>query len=608
MKLTVYKKRLITLALAGGLMLVVCAVQAQLSYDYLKAADSYFKKADYSSAFAYYEKFLQAKGGAGDEHDPYAITSAKKKAAVSSKQQAVYQLAESYRLLTVYDKAAPLYQQITAEHAAEFPLAYYHYATCLRALARYSEAEKAINSFIGSYKENDSYSANAQRELLNLRFIQQQLQKGDSAQYAISKISKGKEGASYAPVWAGDNTLLFTATWTEGGKGHTNHLFKATYNNGELSNVSRAGLPASDLHEGAAVLSADGNTMYLTRWQVKGGKKSAAIYVSRKTNNGTHTEWQAPVALSEVVNTTGYNSQQPFLMPGGKQLLYVSDKPGGQGGLDIWVAELNSDGNPVKTTNPGMGINTQFNEQAPYYHAASRTLVFASEGRVGMGGYDLFYSKGTVGNWDAPENFGYPVNSVKDDIYFASRGSSDNILEQVVLSSDRSAVCCLELLQLQKQQPVVAKVTPPVPDSAVVTKTEPEKPVVKEPLTKEPVETVTVLGNVFFELNKATVTRQSYPQLDSLAIQLQARANTIVEISGHTDDTGSDELNQQLSEERAANVVAYLVSKGVSKSRLTAKGYGATKPVAPNKNADGTDNPAGREKNRRTEMRIITIQ
>lgn len=603
MKLIAYKKRLITIAIAGGCMLLVSSVQAQLSADYLRAADNYFRKADYSSASAYYEKYLQGGGKAQTGQDPYVIQAAKKTATAGNKQQAVYQLAESYRLLTNYGKAAPLYQQVAEGQAAQFPLAYYHYATVLRALGKYEEAEKALNRFVGTYTVKDNYSATAQRELQNLRFIQQQLKKGDSMQYTITKISQGKEGASYAPVAAADNTLLFTATWTEGGKGHTNHLFTASYENGALKGIDKAALPVTDMHEGAASVSADGSTLYLTRWQVKDGKKQAAIYSSKKGADG---RWAAPVALAAVVNAPGANTQQPFIMPDGKQLLFVSDKPGGMGGYDIWVADLSAAGEPVSAANLGETVNTPFNEQAPYFHAPSSTLVFASEGRVGMGGYDLFYSKGTPGHWAAAENFGYPVNSVKDDMYFASVGKSDNILEQVVFSSDRSAVCCLELMQLQKAAPVV--VTPPVADSAPVVKAEPVKPVEKEPVTATPVEEVVVLENVFYEINKAAVTSPSYPALDKIAARLNSEPGTHVEISGHTDDTGSDEWNQLLSEERAARVVAYLVNKGVAKERLTFKGYGARKPVAPNKNEDGTDNPEGRRKNRRTEMRILRVK
>ncbi len=160
--------------------------------------------------------------------------------------------------------------------------------------------------------------------------------------------------------------------------------------------------------------------------------------------------WSEPVPADAVINAEGANAQQPFVMPDGKYLLYASDKPGGYGGFDLYAAELGPDGKPKRSFNLGSTINTSGDEQAPYYHAASGTLVFSSNARIGMGGFDFYYSKGTIDKWEEPVNFGYPVNSVKDDIYFVSRGGAKNILEDVFLSSDRMAECCLEMFYLKK--------------------------------------------------------------------------------------------------------------------------------------------------------------
>ena len=154
-----------------------------------------------------------------------------------------------------------------------------------------------------------------------------------------------------------------------------------------------------------------------------------------------------------TINADGYNTQQPFVTPDGKYLLFSSNRNGGQGGYDLWYAPLEN-GKPGTPQNMGAVINTSYDEQAPSYHEASGSLIFSSNGRVGMGGYDFFQSKGSMGNWGEPENLGYPVNSVKDDIYFTSRGPAKNILEDVVLSSDRDAACCLELFSLKKIRPL----------------------------------------------------------------------------------------------------------------------------------------------------------
>ena len=115
-----------------------------------------------------------------------------------------------------------------------------------------------------------------------------------------------------------------------------------------------------------------------------------------------------------------------------------------------------------------------------------------------------------------------------------------------------------------------------------------------------------VLKNVYYELDKSDISTQAKSAIDSTLFELMQKATDIVvEVSAHTDSIGNAEYNKKLSQERADNVVKYLVSKGVSKKRLVAKGYGAEKPVAPNKKPDGSDNPEGREKNRRSEFRVV---
>jgi outer membrane protein OmpA-like peptidoglycan-associated protein len=317
------------------------------------------------------------------------------------------------------------------------------------------------------------------------------------------------------------------------------------------------------------------------------GKKSSAIYTSKKQDRA----WAEPVLLDTLVNTPGYNAQQPYLLADGKTLLFASDKPGGNGGFDLWYAILDANGKPEKAANLGNTINTINDEQAPYYHAASGTLVFSCNGRVGMGGFDFFYSKGAIDAFAIPENFGYPVNSIKDDLYFTSRGNEKNILEDVLLSSDRSAECCLEIFSLKKTIPVeVVKVDTPVTSL----------------VTEEPkVETVIILDNVYYDFDRSTLRQESFPTLDKLVSLLNEYPTMVIEIRAHTDNMGDDKYNQLLSDARAQKVVAYLISKGIDKGRLQSKGYGATMPIAPTKHEDGTDDAEGRQKNRRTEFKVL---
>jgi OmpA-OmpF porin, OOP family len=281
-----------------------------------------------------------------------------------------------------------------------------------------------------------------------------------------------------------------------------------------------------------------------------------------------------------------------------------------------------------------------------------------------MGGQDFFYTQGKPGNWQEPVNLGYPVNSVKDDVYFVSTGGARNILENVLLSSDRAAACCLELFALQKKrplkqvsgrvvacetgeplqgaslsivdagnQPVFSKVTDAsgsysftLEDFTALKATatregyrsgalEVKTPADTEALTLAnpaiclsripEVGETEVLNNVYYAFNKAYLLDASFASLDKLVAMLNDNPKVTIEIGGHTDSKGADQYNLKLSEARARSVVAYLVGKGIEGSRLVARGYGESVPVAPNTKEDGSDNPQGREQNRRTEFKIL---
>ena len=119
---------------------------------------------------------------------------------------------------------------------------------------------------------------------------------------------------------------------------------------------------------------------------------------------------------------------------------------------------------------------------------------------------------------------------------------------------------------------------------------------------------VFVLENVEYDFNKATLRPSSYKTLNDLVEVMKIKNNMIIEIAGHTDNKGTDEHNNKLSQERAESVRNYLISKGIGKDRVLAKGYGASQPIAQNQNSDGSDNPEGRQKNRRTEVKVIQPQ
>jgi OmpA-OmpF porin, OOP family len=666
-----YMRKLVTV------VLVVTGLQgfSQFTYDYLRAADQFFSKGDYFSATQYYEKYLgvgasNIKRKATPAYSPYTIQSRTQKrggtsvAAVSSRQQAVYNLAESYRMLNYPALAEPQYKKILGSGAAQFPLLQFHYGTTLRSMEMFDDAATAFNTFLNGYTGNDEYTAAAKTELLNLEFIRRQLQKKDLALYTVTKMegSINAGGANYAPVWLGEQNFLFTSTRSDSTVAvknkNDNRIYTSTINQALPDKLALG--QTAEVQQGAAAISTDGNTLYITRWSSANVKKEAAIFISRKEGN----TWGTPVK-AEGLNVDGFSTQQPFVLPG--RLLFASNRPGGSGGFDLYEAVLDANGQAGTINNLGPLINTAGDEQAPSFHVASNTLVFSSNGRVGMGGFDFYYSKVNNGSYTEPVNFGLPVNSVKDDMYFSSRGSAKNILENVLFSSDRSAACCLELFMLSKQKipkQVSGKVvrcddnsplssaTVKIVDTTVNTvvatlftgidgsytftldEFQPLKAMASADgfadnfisfdgsgddmvnvlrndnicLIKSfppPIGVTEALDNIYYEFDEYKLLDVSFATLDKLAANLIAKPNVVIELAGHTDSKGSDEYNQELSQKRAESCVKYLVSKGVNPAQLVAKGYGKSKPLASNINEDGTDNPEGRAKNRRTEFKVL---
>lgn len=194
----------------------------------------------------------------------------------------------------------------------------------------------------------------------------------------------------------------------------------------------------TDGNEGAQTLSADGNWMFFTACGRPDGRGSCDIYFSERKEEG----WSEPVNLGMPVNTPYWESQ-PSFSSDGKTLLFVSNRPGGVGGKDIWQAtiqDFKKDGTPIfgNVRCLGTNINTGKDENSPFLHHDNKTLYFSSDGRPGMGEMDIFFSRrGANGEWKPPVNLGYPINTPGDEMgfvvnakgtraYLSSDGREDN--------------------------------------------------------------------------------------------------------------------------------------------------------------------------------------
>lgn len=625
----------------------------------IKAADQYYSQGDYYSAAQLYEKVLNGEPAKKAAFNPY--TNNKVKAVTASPEQkanAQYKLAESYYQLHQYAKAEPHFK---AASDAGNPAAAYYYAKSLQFNGKSSEAEAAFNKFLGMPGADAAMKADAGRQVSNMGYAKSQMARTDLARYSVSKAGINAEGATYAPAIS-NGQLVFTSTRPDAAYNNENPNTNKLYKTADGSKAELLGLPADkDMEQGIA--SFNGNRMYYTKWQLVNGKKQAGIYMAENTGTG----FSAPVKLGASVNAEGANSRQPFVTTDGKWLLFSSDMQGGAGQKDIWAVALDGSGNPTGSPVNLKSINTPGNDEAPFYHQASKTLVFSSDGITGMGGYDLFTARGEIGgNMQQPVNMGYPVNSVKDDIYYTSNDPK-SLWNNAYFSSDRNSECCLDLYAFNKQRVkknisgsvVDCSDGKPVPGVSVVAKDTKGNTVYsgntdasgkfsflmdefvsvstslnaggyeaanlsmniaaddeleafsaaplcinKEKPKPVEVNKAIVLKNVLYDFGKSTLSKSSYPVFDSLARLMNEYPGMKVEISAHTDDVGTESDNQKLSERRAESCVAYLAGKGISRERIVAKGYGETMPVAPNM-VEGKDNPEGRKLNRRTELKVL---
>nr|WKN35293.1 OmpA family protein [Tunicatimonas sp. TK19036] len=162
-------------------------------------------------------------------------------------------------------------------------------------------------------------------------------------------------------------------------------------------------------NEGTCSISADGRTLIFTSCEGRDGYGSCDLFISTRKGD----EWSMPKNLGTAVNSSAWESQ-PSLSADGRTLYFVSDRQGGHGKRDIYVTERTVKGEWSKAKNVGKEINTARDEVSPFIHVNGQTLYFASNGRPGFGGFDLYVTERSKNRWSAPENLGYPINTFED--------------------------------------------------------------------------------------------------------------------------------------------------------------------------------------------------
>jgi len=546
-----------------------------------------------------------------------------------------------------------------------FPNAHFNLANIYLHEGNYTKASGAYRAFLGIDKISERNRKRSLHRLKCCEFALTALKNPHKFNaHSISESVNTKDDEYWPSLTADEQTLIFTRLVPTGKFGQNNReVFQEDFwcsekegthwtDSNELSEVIN-----TKGNEGAQSITADGRYMYFTACGRTDGRGRCDIYYSKKEGD----TWSQPINCGPPINTGAWEAQ-PSISADGRSLYFVSNRKSGQGKMDIWksdLIEILDNGKQRWSAPENLKINTRGNEMSPFIHSSNAYLVFASDGLIGMGAYDLYKVDRTDdGQWSEPENFSYPINTHKDEIglIINARGnkgyfSSDRVAEKgrdiyefdmpvdlqpplvsylkgrvfddengkalvaslmlldienrdtvAYLKSDRKTGDYLICLPSGKNYLLNAKADGYLfySDHFEMKQGIDNKAQQKDiALKRIKLGNEVVLKNIFFETDSWEIKAESESELLGLYEFLILNKRISIEVSGHTDYTGSEMNNIKLSENRAKAVFNSLIERGIDEGRLRYKGYASNKPIADNNTEEG------KAMNRRTEF-IVT--
>jgi len=568
-------------------------------------------------------------------------------------------VAESYRLVNNTAKAEEAYSKVMELKEVQ-PIHKLRYAQLLMRNGKYPAAKMCLENYL-----KDMPNDNTAKDLLASCDKIDDLKK-DSSKYTVESVKINTGQSNFCPtaykdgiVFVSDRSGGEKYEWT--GQSFLDLYYSKIDQNGDWSIPQPLkGDVNGKYHDGPAAFGND-TTMYFTRdnyLKKKIGKSEDEVVNLKIYQSTKHdTVWSH---LKELpFNSSEYSTGHPTLSRDGNTMYFVSDMPGGLGGTDIWMTKKDS-GGWGKPINLGPKINTPFDEMFPtMYHDS--LLYFSSQGHTNMGGLDIFYAKKDGDNWGDAVNMGYPINSSHDDFgllmndegkggFFSSDRASTT---QDIIYSFKVKVLRFTVdgtvVEKSTQQPLsgvtvelLNKKTGQKADTltgddghfkfilepeteytvvgskdnfysnketvSTVGKTESEDMTIKLKMELERIiiNKPIVLENIYYDLDKWYIRKDAEAGLDKLVTIMMDNPSIRIELSSHTDSRAADHYNMVLSQKRAQSAVDYIVSKGISKDRIVAKGYGETQLVNRCKNGVKCSEEE-HQQNRRTEFKVISI-
>ncbi|TRX58388.1 OmpA family protein [Fulvivirga sp. M361] len=312
--------------------------------------------------------------------------------------------------------------------------AFYYNASSLMAEEKYEQARKLFFDFIRLRPNAADFRAMKRMANQQLRACDLRMKAADKTilnEYVISPLTINSGYSDFGPVWMDDNRMLFTSLKSDtlltndGAFYQPNRIFLTDRKKGWSDPVEFESFSHELYHTANGTFSADGSKFAFTYCQENRRQEvRCAIYLSEKRGK----VWTKPVKLKYDINKTGYTNTQPafgvrrYRRKNQEVLYFVSNRPGGRGGNDIWYSLMDKTTPPV---NCGAAINTMGNEITPFYHYETNELYFSSDFHFGKGGYDIFKSYGSLKSWKRPVNL-EAINSGYDDTYFSWRKYLEN--------------------------------------------------------------------------------------------------------------------------------------------------------------------------------------
>ena len=563
------------------------------------------------------------------------------------------QLADTYFNMFNTAEAAKWYAKAT--ETTQDAETYYRYAQMLKANGKYEEANKQMKKFAAAAPTD----SRAKAFMENPNYIPRLLDKTKLFNINPSDISSDK--SDFGAVLY-DNTVYFTSARNGLRKsyGWTDEpfldIYRADYgSDGKVSNATTVSSLNSKYHDGPLTISSDGNTVYFSSDSFREKKfkrdrvnklKLGRNSLFKATKNGD--SWGNIEMLP--FNSSDFSTSNPSLSRDGKTLYFSSDRTGSLGGVDIWKVAVNNDGTYGEPQNLGNKVNTEGNESFPFMADDNKTLYFASSGKQGLGGLDVF--KIDLSDGGDASNLGTPVNSEKDDFAFtfngvkgagflsSNRNGNDDIFAvspicgvnvqivvmdaktgailsnaSVSILDDKKNVIATEMsndkgeinYRVECDKPFVVQASKDGYEGNTFAVSKSKGPIAKVDAALQPIENIitdteVVLKPIYFEFDKSNITQEAAFELDKIVQVMKTNTKMVILAKSHTDNRGSDQYNLLLSDRRAKSTVQYVISKGIDASRISGKGMGELEP----KVACGTTcTEEQHAQNRRSEFLIV---